>query len=386
MRNYLSPPPNTKTVSYFNRHENCDCDCHCPDDCDTDYLARSVRDNNLCFSPSPLRPNIKNETHEIHSGLCVCDKICNCPCHCISCVCCPCVKERQDPDTGEYYRNLYFQIKSELELEKKRNERMKYSKQMHENNIENSQKEKEILLTEIEQLKSKLAETMDKLKNEAEKNMARDDELFTFKQEEVPKIQDTYEKMIKKIKDDYNKQINYLNNQLSDLSKENMELKLNFKKKVDEDKYSLDNLADELGNENNELKMELENRDQIIEQLKNENEDLNNQLEELSNKLGQENNDLKNQNLKLNQTIKININEIKKLKDDINKLKKDKSMGDQTMFTLKSGNENKNNEINSLKKLLIQKEEEIDGLTKENEQLKNENNNLNLTMIEINQH
>ena len=36
-------------------------------------------------------------------------------------------------------KDLYYQIKSELELEKKRNERMKYNKQMHENNIENSQ-------------------------------------------------------------------------------------------------------------------------------------------------------------------------------------------------------------------------------------------------------
>ena len=143
MRNYLSPPPFTKTISYFNRNENCDCDCHCPEDCETDYVAHSIRDN-ICFSPSPMRTSSSKLKAEIHSGLCVCDKVCDCPCHCISCVCCPCVKEKQDPDTSEYYRNLYFQIKSELELEKKRNERMKYSKKMQENNMENFQKEKEI--------------------------------------------------------------------------------------------------------------------------------------------------------------------------------------------------------------------------------------------------
>ena len=108
---------------------------------------------------------------------------------------------------------------------------MKYNKKMHENNIENSKKEKEILLTEIEQLKGKLEETMNKLKEEAEKNMARDDELFTFKEEEIPKIKESYEKMIKNIKDDANKQINFLNNQLNALSKENMELRYKIKKR-----------------------------------------------------------------------------------------------------------------------------------------------------------
>ena len=72
---------------------------------------------------------------------------------------------------------------------------------------------------------------MNKLKDEAEKNMERDDELFTFKQEEIPKLKETYEDMIKKIKDDMNKQINYLNSQLNSLSKENMELKYKLKKK-----------------------------------------------------------------------------------------------------------------------------------------------------------
>ena len=322
MRNCLSPSPNMKSISYFNRNDNCDCNCHFPEECKENYLAQSVHENNNFFSPSPMRSNIKTDFHSdinSNSGLCVCDNICNCPCHCISCVCCPCVKDRKDIDTSDYYRNLYLQIKSELELEKKRNERMKYNRKMHENNIENSQKEKEILLAEIEQLKTKLAETMNKLKDEAEKNMARDDELFTFKQEALPEIKENYERMIKKIKDDANNQINYLNNQLNALNKENMELKLKLKKKYNDDKTSMENLIDELNNENNELKIELDNKIQIIEQLKNENEELNNQLEDLNNKYNIDNNDLKNQNLKLNQTLKINLNEIKKLKDDLNK-------------------------------------------------------------------
>ena len=37
--------------------------------------------------------------------------------------------------------------------------------------------------------------------------MARDDELYTFREEEIPKIKDSYEKMIRKLKDETNKQI-----------------------------------------------------------------------------------------------------------------------------------------------------------------------------------
>ena len=178
MRNCLSPPPNIKSTSYFSRNDNCDCNCHFPEDCNDEIFGLSVQENNNCncFSPSPIRRNLNSEIDpEIknNTGLCICENVCKCPCHCISCVCCPCVKERTEPDTEEYYRNLYLQIKSELELEKKRNERMKYNKKMHENNMENSQKEKDILLTEIEQLKEKLAETMNKLKEEAEKKYGK---------------------------------------------------------------------------------------------------------------------------------------------------------------------------------------------------------------------
>ena len=78
----------------------------------------------------------------------------------------------------------------------------------------------------------------------------------------------------------------------------------------------------------------------------------------------------------------MNENEIKKLKDELNKVKKDKNIGEQTLFNLKSGNENKDNEINSLKKLLIEKDEENESITNELERLKNEFNNLSLSYNE----
>ena len=313
MRNCLSPPPINRSFTNLWRNSNCDCNCHSTDDCEQDFLTISSPGSNLCFSPSAMRNDIKCDYQsQIKNNFssCSCEEICNCPCHCVSCVCCSCVKGRQAPDTGDYYRNLYLQIKSELELEKKRNERMKYNKQINETNMDNWQKEKNILCQEIDKLKLKLEDALNKLNDEIQRNKDLEDELNAYKQEEIPKIEECYEQTIKKIKDDANKQIDYLNNQLNSLSKENMELKYKLKKKQDDDKSSMDNLIEKLNNENYDLKNELENKDQILDQLKNENDSLNNQLEEMANRLNQENNNLKNQNLKLNQTIKININEI----------------------------------------------------------------------------
>ena len=51
-----------------------------------------------------------------------------------------------------------MQIKTELELEKRRNDRMKYDKQLNKNNLENSEKERNNLLNENEQLKGVIEE------------------------------------------------------------------------------------------------------------------------------------------------------------------------------------------------------------------------------------
>ena len=204
-----SPPRSTRGLSNYSIQENCDCLCHYPEeckmnnfDCDVCYQNQSMCNNMLnirCISPcsshspSPIRirkaanysSDIRNLSRHMSSSncLCVCDKICSCPCHCVAtCVCCPCVKERQDTQTSnnDYYKNLYEQIKSELELEKKRNERMKYDKEMHKNNLQNYENEKNNLLYENEMLKNKLNETMAKLQQEEDKNNRREQEFIYF--------------------------------------------------------------------------------------------------------------------------------------------------------------------------------------------------------------
>lgn len=95
--------------------------------------------------------------------LCICEEVCSCPCHCVTCLCCPCVKDRKGDD---YYKNLYSQVKSELDIEKRRNDRMKYDREM---NMKNTEKENKNLILENKNLKQQLSEALAQLEQEEEK-------------------------------------------------------------------------------------------------------------------------------------------------------------------------------------------------------------------------
>ena len=96
--------------------DNCDCFCHYPEDMEMNE-QHSILHQNLpsssntqAYRQTPLKKNtIPKKNSE---SLCMCDEICSCPCHCVTCLCCPCVKEKKN----DYYKNLYNQIKSELEI------------------------------------------------------------------------------------------------------------------------------------------------------------------------------------------------------------------------------------------------------------------------------
>ena len=289
-----SPPGSNGLLSSYTLQDNCDCLCHFQEECKMNPQDRNILQNisplhclSSYHSSSPLSnriqtstdiSSIKNMKGTMSSNcLCVCEKVCDCPCHCISCLCCPCVKDRQQTqsDTNDFYKNLYNQTKAELELEKRRNDRMKYDKEMNKNSFQNSEKEKKNLLYENEQLKNKLNDALSKLEQEEDKNSRRDQELFSFKQEELPKLQQSYENLIKKVKEDKDKQIKYLNNQMNNLSKENINLKYQLQRKQDNERATLERMMDELNNEISDLKNELENKNRLMDELKHDNEELN---------------------------------------------------------------------------------------------------------------
>ena len=83
------------------------------------------------------------------------DVECTCSCHYSSVLCCPCDKGK-DSISSDYYKDLYMQVKSELEIEKKKNDRISYSQKLHDNNLQASMKEKQNLLSDINHLKAEL--------------------------------------------------------------------------------------------------------------------------------------------------------------------------------------------------------------------------------------
>ena len=136
-------------------------------------------------------------------------------------------------------------------------------------------------------------------------------------------------------------------------------MKYQIEKNESEKIKNVNQIIEELNIEINELKNELQSKNNIIEKLNNENEELNSHCEEINTKYNKEIQDLKNKNMILNQNINLNLSEIKKLKDELIRIKKNKSNDEQIFLKLKTGNENKDNEINNLKRLLIEKEEII---------------------------
>ena len=154
-----SPSQANANIANFYMQDNCNCKCHYPEDCEINknqllcQNIHAIHSNTPCHSHSPSSDRINVSKHQkkqiqnlqknISSGcLCVCETIYDCPCHCSSCVCCPCGKERtqENKNSENYYKNLYNKIKSELELEKRRNDQMKYDKLMNKNNLQNFEK------------------------------------------------------------------------------------------------------------------------------------------------------------------------------------------------------------------------------------------------------
>ena len=169
MRNCFSSPKINKKMDYSTC--DCECNCHSPEEMqlsDDDFIKNKKKSTKSYLSQSQIISKSKDSSDsDCDKILCTCKEICNCPCHCLSCCCCPCVTNKVE--NTDYYKNLYYQVKSELDIERKRNERIKYSKKVNENNTEKLKKEKEILLLENSSLKDTIDDLSNKLRKESKK-------------------------------------------------------------------------------------------------------------------------------------------------------------------------------------------------------------------------
>ena len=162
---------------------------------------------------------------------------------------------------------------------------MKFEK---EKNMKKSEKEKKKIIKENSKLKQQLSEALAQLEQEEEKNEQRDEELYNFKNDELPKLQESYENLIKSVKEEKDKQLIEMNNKMANLAKENVSLKYQLKRKQEEHNTNMDQIIKELNLEKENLKNKLENKNQIIENLNHENEEINAHFEEIKTKYIQE--------------------------------------------------------------------------------------------------
>ena len=320
---------NVKNINllHYRSQNNCDCYCHSPEKIETNHCHSQERINNIhslklshcrSYSHSPDHAHkksynnisIKNFRENIIGCPCICQNLCNYPFHCVTCFCCHCHQEKiySNENQDNIYRSLYSQIKTELEYEKNRNDKDSKSK--------SSQYKKKKILYENKRLKNKLSKAISKIEKDKVKYNKREEELYNFKNEKIPKMKGYYENIIKKLKEENNKPISSLKNQIYFLAKENLSLK--YQRKI---RHSNDNEYDKiiqgLKIQINNSGMELENKNNIIDELKNENEELNNKLEEINFINNREIIELKRQNQELNEIISLNEEKIKRLKNEL---------------------------------------------------------------------
>ena len=173
----------------------------------------------------------------------------------------------------------------------------------------------------------------------------------------------------------YKEEINLLNNKIKDLE-------LKYKTDIEEKDSIINNLKSELKEckENCEEKVSclekvIENKNNIIEQYKKENEDLINQIELLNNQIK-----VLEQNLNISNETISNLNEeINKLKNDLNnkqqelnKLLEENNILKKTIQELKSINKDYINQIDKLEKINNEYSEKIKELEDKVNKLNNE--------------
>jgi chromosome segregation ATPase len=249
-------------------------------------------------------------------------------------------------------------------------------------NKKNFEKEKQNLILENNQIKKQLADALNLLKREEEKNAQRDNEVYNFKNDELPKLQKSYENLIQSMREEKEKCLMDMNNKIEELTKQNLALQYKLEKNNQEKILKCNKIIEDLNITINSLKNEINSKNTIIDKLNNENDELNSHTEEIKSKYNKEIQELKNENSILNQNLSQNISELKILKDELIKLKRCKTNDEQICLRLKTEKETKDNEINNLKRLLIEKEDEGEALSKELEKLKEGYNNLNMNFSE----
>ena len=297
--------------------------------------------------------------------------------------------------------NEKFKEKENLLKKEKNEEFLRISKNLEEKKFENEKLKSEIsnYKIEINTLKSQI-ENNDYEKNsimdQKDKENSKLKEKITEKDKEITEIENDYREKISKLEEQINLIKEENNNLLNEIN-ENQDKENEYETEI----LNLKNNNDIINNELNQINIALQNKDVVIDQLKQQIEELNNLLiqseEDLKNfeenkqqefaeysnqieLLIQEKNILQTQNIELTDNLSLANENLKKFND----LLSDKYSNIETEL-MKQANRNDNLE-KKYKGALKQLKNKQNILNQENSQLKEiiNNNNLNKEQIDIN--
>ena len=297
--------------------------------------------------------------------------------------------------------NEKFKEKENLLKKEKNEEFLRISKNLEEKKFENEKLKSKIsnYKIEINTLKSQI-ENNDYEKNsimdQKDKENSKLKEKITEKDKEITEIENDYREKISKLEEQINLIKEENNNLLNEIN-ENQDKENEYETEI----LNLKNNNDIINNELNQINIALQNKDVVIDQLKQQIEELNNLLiqseEDLKNfeenkqqefaeysnqieLLIQEKNILQTQNIELTDNLSLANENLKKFND----LLSDKYSNIETEL-MKQANRNDNLE-KKYKGALKQLKNKQNILNQENSQLKEiiNNNNLNKEQIDIN--
>ena len=285
---------------------------------------------------------------------------------------------------NSYYLNLYKKSEKELNELKTRNYLLEKENKEIKESLDETNKEKDEMVEKVDLLNNQLDKLINIIKEINKQKQLIEIEYINFKENKNIEMKNEYEEKILNIENENKEKIILLNMKIEELEKENEflknELKCN-KEEKDNKEYKIG-----IDNEINEYKKDIEEKNDIIDKLKNEIKNLSEKMKEKENNFIDKEKDYKNEINKLNEINNDNNSKLNEIKNEYDLLIKKELINEKSIIDLKNNCLSKLNDNSNLKKELHKKTEEIEELSKEISRLERNiaylsQNNFNLNQI-----
>ena len=209
---------------------------------------------------------------------------------------------------NEYYLSSYK--RSEKELNELKNKYYSVERENKENkeSLEELKKERDELTEKIDALNTQVDKLLNIIKDINLKKSILESEYLNFKENITKQLKKDYEEMIDDTKKENMEKINILNLRNQELKKENEALK--FELNNDKKDSQIETYKKEIDDNQNEYKSDLENKNKIIDKLKEEIKNLNIKIKEQNEDFQSKEKELKKEIDQLKEINGVNCNNL----------------------------------------------------------------------------